>query len=268
MRKTIGIALSGGGARGFAHIGVLKALEDNSIPIDFISGTSAGSFVGAAIATGMSVTELLEIAKKIGWLNMTKLSYSPRAILSNVPMGKFIEQNFPVRRFEDLAIPFTAVTCDLETGKEVLFKEEGDLAFAVRASCAVPGVFLPLTDETGRHLIDGGVTSPMPTKHVRKMGADIVIAVDLMACGAAFRGMPSTLIGAFFQSAMMMLRTASKNQHYRADIVIEPQLAHLRPDEIRKMDEFVRLGEQAALEKIDDIRNLLLSPQDTLLQAN
>ena len=255
--KKIGIALSGGGARGFAHIGVLKALEDHSIPIDFISGTSAGSFVGAAIASGMSVAELLEIAKKIGWFNMTKLSYSPRAILSNVPMGKFIEQNFPVQRFEDLAIPFTAVTCDLETGKEVLFKDIGDLAFAVRASCAVPGVFLPLTDENGRHLIDGGVTSPMPTKHVRKMGADIVIAVDLMACGASFHGLPSTLIGAFFQSAMMMLRTASKNQHYRADIVIEPQIAHLRPDEIRKMDEFVKLGEEAALEQMSNIKALI-----------
>lgn len=256
MRKKIGIALSGGGARGFAHIGVLKALEDHSIPIDFIAGTSAGSFVGAAIATGMPVTELLKMAKKIGWFNMTRLSYSPRAILSNVPMGKFIEQNFPLQRFEDLSIPFAAVTCDLETGEEVVFKDSGDIAFAVRASCAVPGVFLPLTDENGRHLIDGGVTSPMPAKHVRKMGADIVIAVDLMACGAAFRGLPRTLAGAFFQSAMMMLRTASKNQHYRADFVIEPQIAHIRPDELGKRVELIELGEKAALEQIDRIKEL------------
>ncbi|MBC7901443.1 MAG: patatin-like phospholipase family protein [Saprospiraceae bacterium] len=255
-RKTIGIALSGGGARGFAHIGVLKALEDHSISIDFISGTSAGSFVGAAMASGMTVAELTAVAKKIGWLNMTSLSYSPRAILSNAPMGKFIRQHFPVQRFEDLSLPLSLVACDLETGEEVILKDHGDIAFAVRASCAVPGVFLPLTDENGRHLVDGGVTSPMPAKHVRRMGADIVIAVDLMACGAAFRGLPKTLAGAFFQSAMMMLRTASKNQHYRADVVIEPQIAHLRPDEIRKMDEFIELGERAALEQIDKIKEL------------
>lgn len=257
VRKKIGLALSGGGARGFAHIGVLKALSDHSILVDMISGTSAGSFVGAALATGMSVAEIMEMGKKIGWFNMTRLSYSPRAILSNAPMGKFIEQNFPVQRFEELPIPLSVVTCDLETGEEVVFKDQGKISFAVRASCAVPGVFLPLTDENGRFLIDGGVISPMPAKHVRKMGADIVIAVDLMACGAAFRGLPATLVGAFFQSAMMLLRTASRNQHYRADIVIEPQIAHLRPDEIGKMDEFVELGEKAALGQIDKIKELL-----------
>ncbi|CAN5445317.1 MAG: patatin-like phospholipase family protein [Pyrinomonadaceae bacterium] len=257
-RKKIGLALSGGGARGFAHLGVLKALEDHSIPIDLVAGTSAGSFVGAALACGMSSAEITAVGRNIGWFNMTGLSYSPKALLSNVPMGKFIEQNFPVQRFEDLSIPFAAVACDFETGEEFIFKDNGDIAFAVRASCAVPAIFLPLVDETGRILVDGGVVSPMPTKTVRKLGADIVIAVDLLACGSTFRGTPNTLIGTFFQSAMMLLRTASKNQHYRADIVIEPQIAHLRPDEIKKMDEFIELGEKAALEKIDEI-NLILN---------
>ncbi len=172
-------------------------------------------------------------------------------------LGTFIEKNFPVTRFEDLKIPFAAVACDLATGDEIVLRDSGDLAFAIRASCAIPGVFVPIIDEQGRSLIDGGAATPMPTKAVRKLGAEIVIAVDLLTCGSSFSGNPSTLIGTFFQSAMLMIRNASKNQHYRADIVIEPQIAHIRPDEIAKRDELIELGEKAALEKIDDIKSIL-----------
>jgi NTE family protein len=101
--------------------------------------------------------------------------------------------------------------------------------------------------------------SNVPTKAVRKLGAEIVIAVDVLASGATYWGSPSTLLGIFFQSAMMLLRAASKAHHYRADIVIIPQIAHLRPDEISKMDEFIKAGEEAALEKIDEIKALLQS---------
>src|SRR5687768_10489852 len=135
--KKIGLALSGGGARGFAHIGVLKAFAAHSIPVDLVSGTSAGSFVGAALAAGMTADEIIEIGKKISWFNMTGFSYSPRGLLSNASMGKFVEQHFPVSRFEDLKIPFAAVACDLETGDEIILRDSGDLAFAIRASCAV-----------------------------------------------------------------------------------------------------------------------------------
>ena len=252
--KKVGIALSGGGARGFAHIGVLKALADNDIPIDLVSGVSAGSFVGGALAAGMSVEELIEVGRKISWFSVAGFSYSPRGLLSNAAMGKFIEKHFPARRFEELKIPFAAVACDLETGDEVVMRDEGDLAFAIRASCAIPGVFVPLIDDEGRSLIDGGAATPMPTKAVRKLGADIVIAVDVLTCGSSFWGKPSTLVGTFFQSAMLMIRAASKNQHYRADVVIEPQIAHIRPDEIAKREELMDLGEKAALEKIELIK--------------
>ena len=261
MVKKIGLALSGGGARGFAHIGAVKALVDNGIPIDLISGTSAGSFVGGALASGLSVDQLIEIGKKISWFGVAGFSYSPRGLLSNAPMGKFINDNFPTVHFEKLSIPFAAVACDLETGDEVVLKDEGDVAEAIRASCAIPGVFVPVVDGQGRALIDGGVISPMPTRAVRKMGADIVIAVDLLTCGSTFWGRPSTLLGMFFQSAMMMIRTASRNQHYRADIIIEPKISHIRPDEISKRDELIDLGEQAALEKIDEIKTLLQPAQ-------
>lgn len=259
--KKVGLALSGGGARGFAHIGVLKALADHSIPIDLVAGTSAGSFVGGALAAGMSAQEILEIGRKLSWFNMVGFPYSPRGLLSNAGMGTFIEKNFPVNRFEDLIIPFAAVACDLETGSEVILRDSGDLAFAIRASCAIPGVFVPMIDGDGRSLIDGGAATPMPTRAVRKLGAEIVIAVDLLTCGSSFWGKPSTLVGTFFQSAMLMIRTASKNQHYRADIIIEPQIAHIRPDEIGKRDELIELGEKAALEKISDIKSLIDSAE-------
>ena len=255
-RKKIGLALSGGAARGFAHLGVLRVFAAHGIPVDFIAGTSAGSFAGGAAACGASVEDIIEMSRKIKWLNMAGFSFSPKGILSNASMGNFIKQHFPQTRFEDLPIPFAAVACDLETGEEVVLKDKGDLALAIQASCAIPGVFVPVEIE-GKTLVDGGVVSIVPTKAVRRLGADIVIAVDVISSGASYWGMPSTLLGVFFQSAMLLLRTASKHQHYRADIVIIPKIAHLRPDAIGKIDEFIKAGEEAALEKLDEIKSLI-----------
>ena len=255
-RKKIGLALSGGAARGFAHLGVMKAFAENDIPVDFIAGTSAGSFAGGALASGASVAEIIEMSRKISWFRMTGFSFSPKGLLSNASMGAFVKQNFPVSRFEDLPIPFAAVACDLETGKEFILKDSGDLATAIRASCAIPGVFAPV-EHDGKLLIDGGVVANVPTKAVRKLGAEVIVAVDVLASGSSYWGTPNTLLGIFFQSAMMLLRTASKAHHYRADVVIIPQLAHLRPDEISKMDEFIKAGEEAALEKIEEIKSLI-----------
>lgn len=255
-RKKIGLALSGGAARGFAHLGVLKAFAEHDIPIDFIAGTSAGSIVGASFACGLSVAEIVEIGRKISWFRMTGFSYSPKGLLSNHAMGEFFRRHLPFDKFEDLPIPFAAIACDLETGEEVVLQKSGDLITAVRASCALPGVFVPI-EADGRKLIDGGVISNVPTGAVKKLGAEIIVAVDVLACGTTYWGNPGTLLGIFFQSAMMLLRAASKAHHYRADVVIVPQIAHLRPDEIGRIDEFIKAGEEAALEKIDEIKKLL-----------
>ena len=254
--KKIGLALSGGAARGFAHLGVLRVLAEHNIPVDFVAGTSAGSIAGAAFASGMSVEQIVELGKEMSWFRMTKLALSPKGILSNASMGAFFRKSFPFDKFEDLPIPFAAVATDLETGEEVVLKEKGDLITAIQASCAIPGIFMPILAD-GRMLIDGGVVAAVPTKAVRKLGAEIVIAVDVISCGATYWGTPTTLIGVLFQSTMMLLREASKAHHYRADVVIVPQIAHLRPDDIGKMDEYIRLGEEAALEKIDEIKALI-----------
>jgi NTE family protein len=256
-RAKIGLALSGGAARGFAHVGVLKVLKEHDIPIDLVAGTSAGSIAGLAYASGMSIDNIAEIGGTIGWYSMSKLSFSAKGLLSNAPLGDLIRDRFPFDRFEELMIPYAAVATNLETGEEKVFKGEGDLGFAVCASCAIPGVFTPLEDEDGNKYVDGGVVAPIPTRAVREMGAKKIIAVDVMSPNSDYWGSPSTLLGVFFQSALMLLRTAASQQHYQADVVIVPDVAHLRPDEIGKMDEFIELGEKAALAKLDEIKKLV-----------
>ena len=256
-RKKIGLALSGGGARGFAHIGVLKVLAEQNIIFDMIAGTSVGAIIGGAVAAGMSVEEIVAMSEKVGYTNMMRPTLRFGGLLSNAPMGKFIQRHFPVTRFEDLAVPFSAVAFDLANNERVVLSGSGDLVTAICASCAVPGVFAPVCESGGRKLVDGGVTSPMPIDIVRAMGADVVIAVDLLACGATFRTNSRTSVGIMIQSALSLLRTNAKNEHANADIVLEPEIAHLRPDQIGKRVEFIRLGEQAAKEKKGEIERLL-----------
>lgn len=256
MKKKIGLALSGGAARGFAHLGVLRVLQQHDIPIDFIAGTSAGSIVGAAFASGMTIDEIAALGKNISWYKVSGIPYSAKGLLSNAPMGDLIEKGLPVKTFEELKIPFAAVACDLENGEEVVFRKHGSLSTAIRASCAIPGVFVPIEFE-GKTLIDGGAVALVPTKAVRKLGAEIIIAVDVNAAGMSFLGTPSTFLGVLFQSAMLLLRTAGKSQHYRANVLIIPEVGHIRPDDISKMDELIEIGEKAALAKIDEIKALI-----------
>src|SRR5262245_266831 len=145
-RRTVGLALSGGGARGFAHVGVLKALQDNQIPIDCVAGTSAGSFVGAAVAAGLNADEIYKFGQGLNWFKISRPSYSTRGLVSNKGMKTLIEGQLSSTRFEDLKIPYAAVACDLETCSEVVLKDKGDLVTAIRASCAIPGVFTPVKD--------------------------------------------------------------------------------------------------------------------------
>lgn len=253
----IGLALSGGGARGFAHVGALKVLAEHQVPIDLIAGTSAGSVVGGALAAGMSVGEIEKMAAAARWRDLVRPSLPIGGLLSNAPMDRFLRRHLPVDRLEDVKIPFTAIAFDLGTNSSVLLSKTGDLITAVRSSCAVPGIFSPVRDELGRMLIDGGVVSPLPVEAVRAMGADIVIAIDLISCGATFRASSRTGFGVLIQGALALLKVVSTAEQKAADVVIEPAIAHLRPDQIGKRDEFVALGEAAAREKISEILSLI-----------
>ncbi len=253
----IGLALSGGGARGFAHVGALKVLAEHQVPIDLIAGTSAGSVVGGALAAGMSVGEIEKMAAATRWRDLVRPSLPIGGLLSNAPMDRFLRHHLPVDRLEDVKIPFAAIAFDLGTNSSVLLSKTGDLITAVRSSCAVPGIFSPVRDELGRMLIDGGVVSPLPVEAVRAMGADIVIAIDLISCGATFRASSRTGFGVLIQGALALLKVVSTAEQKAADVVIEPAIAHLRPDQIGKRDEFIALGEVAAREKISEILSLI-----------
>jgi NTE family protein len=139
----------------------------------------------------------------------------------------------------------------------VILKDHGDLTTAIRASCAIPGVFAPIPDEQGRMLVDGGVVSPVPVNALKQFGPDIVIAVDLMASGTSFKSVPRTLLGMAFHSSMMLMRSISREQHFAADVVIVPEIGHIRPDQMGKMDELYQLGLQAGNAKIDEIKGLI-----------
>ncbi|MBA3443055.1 MAG: patatin-like phospholipase family protein [Pyrinomonadaceae bacterium] len=256
-RPRIGVALSGGAARGIAHLGVLKVLEEQNVPIDFIAGTSAGALVGGAVAAGIPLAELEEWGRSLRWRDIGRMTLSRLGVQSNARLEELIRARFPVTRFEDLRIPFAAVATDLHTGKAVVMSNEGDVAFAIRASCALPGWYVPVVDEQGRQLVDGGLAANVPSAAARSLGADIVIAVDVNAEGARFLGPPQSAIGVLFQSIMVVQRTAAAHQWQDADLVIRPRVGHIRWDEIGRADELIKAGEEATRITIDRIKHLL-----------
>lgn len=256
-RPRIGLALSGGAARGIAHLGVLKVLEEQNVPIDFIAGTSAGALVGGAVAAGIPLAELEEWARSLRWRDIGRMTLSRLGVQSNARLEELIRARFPVTRFEDLRVPFAAVATDLHTGKAVVMSNEGDVPFAIRASCALPGWYVPVVDEQGRQLVDGGLAANVPSAAARSLGADIVIAVDVNAEGARFLGPPQSAIGVLFQSIMVVQRTAAAHQWQDADLVIRPRVGHIRWDEIGRADELIKAGEEATRTTIERIKHLL-----------
>src|SRR5437762_5241033 len=161
-RLRIGLALSGGAARGIAHVGVLRALVENGIPIDAIAGASAGSLIGGCFAAGLSIERLEEMAATFRWRHTARLSFSRLGLQSNARMEKFLRANLPVTRFEDLTIPFAALATDLQTGTAVVLRDTGDLTFAIRASNCLPAFYVPVRDPEGKLLVDGGLVANLP----------------------------------------------------------------------------------------------------------
>jgi NTE family protein len=256
-RPTIGLALSGGAARGIAHVGVLRALAENQIPIDYIAGTSAGSLVGGAWAAGMPIDEIEKIGVNLRWRDIGRVTMSRLGVQSNYRLEEYVRARLPITRFEDLPIPFAAVATELDTGKPVVMRDRGDLPFAIRASCTIPGWYVPVRDEEGRHLVDGGLVAVIPSNACRALGAEIVIAVDVNAEGALFIGPPQSVIGVLLQSMLVVQRTASLYHQAVADMVIAPKVGHIRWDELARAKELVDAGYQAGLESIPGIEQMI-----------
>lgn len=179
-RPKIGLALGSGGARGLAHIGVIKVLEENNIPIDFIAGSSIGAMVGGFYAAGLSIQEIEEIALSTDWRKVFSTLFEPsfkKGLIGGEKVKTFIENYINGKSFETCKIPFVAVATDLKTG-EVAVLKSGEMASAMRASISIPLIFKPVEID-GRILADGGLSAPVPVEIARNMGADIVIAVNL-----------------------------------------------------------------------------------------
>jgi NTE family protein len=256
-RPRLGLALSGGAARGIAHVGVLKVFAEEGVRVDCVAGTSAGALVGGALASGMSVEEIEAFGRSLRWRDLGRMTLSRLGAQTNAPMEDFIRARFPVSRFEELPMPFAAVATDLLTGAAVVMRDEGDMAFAVRASCALPGWYIPVTDARGRQLVDGGLVANLPTSVVRSLGAEVVVAVDVNSDGAKFLGTPASVIGVLLQSIVVVQRTAVEHQRQLADVVISPSVGHLRWDEMTRASEFIDAGVEAARAAIPAIKELL-----------
>lgn len=255
-RPRVGLALSGGVARGIAHVGVLQVLEEHNIPVDYIAGTSAGAVVAAGYAAGMPIDEIEAIGRTLRWRDMGRVTLSRLGVQSNARLEEFVRARLPVKTFEEMRIPLATIATDLRSGAAVVMTE-GDVAFAVRASCTVPGWYVPVTDSQGRQLVDGGLVANIPTAAARALGADLVIAVDVNSEGAKFLGPPHSIVGILVQSMMVVQRTASTHQLHDADVVIRPRTGHIRYDEWARADELISLGQQAARSTIERIKHLL-----------
>ena len=255
-RPRIGLALSGGAARGIAHIGVLRALEEHAIPIDAIAGASAGALIGGAYAAGLTIAQLEEMARSFRWRHMGRMSWSRLGLQSNARMEKYLRARLPVTRFEDLKIPFAAMATDLRAGTPVVMRDTGDVPFAIRASNCLPALYAPVRDAEGRLLVDGGLVANLPISFTRALGADIVIAVDVGADGARFMDRPHTALGVLTQVFVAVERVVSNQESKDADLIIIPKVGHIRWDETRRANELLQVGYEAALQSINAIKSL------------
>ena len=255
-RPRIGLALSGGAARGIAHVGVIRALEENDIPIDAIAGASAGALVGGAYAAGLTVDELEKMARAFRWRRTARLSLSRLGFQSNARMEKFLREHLPVTRFEDLKIPFAALAMDLHRGTAVVFRDTGDLPFAIRASTCIPAVYTPARDNEGRWLVDGGLVASLPISYARALGVDSVIASDVNYDGVRFFSDPKTAVGVLAHTFVAVERIVADQDRPDADVLITPKVGHIRWDQTRRAEELVQAGYDAALAHIDRIKSL------------
>jgi len=263
-RPRIGLALSGGAGRGIAHVGVLRALTENQIPIDAIAGASAGALAGGSFAAGLSIDELEEMARGFRWRHFQRFSFSRLGLQSNAGLEKFLRAKLPVTRFEDLKIPFAAMVTDLLKGELIVLRDRGDLPFAIRASCCIPFLITPVKDAEGRLLIDGGIVANLPISHARDLGADIVIAVDVNSDGVRFVANPRTALGVLAYTFAAVERIVSNQERQDADVLITPKIGHIRWDQTRRSNELIKLGYEAGLAAIDEIRAVIAAS----MQAN
>ncbi|MEK7341874.1 MAG: patatin-like phospholipase family protein [Candidatus Binatota bacterium] len=251
----IGLVLGGGAARGFAHVGVIRVLEQEKIPIDFIIGTSVGSFVGAIYADKKNSFELEWTAFSLEEKDLFDYTFiSPtQGFVRGERLEEFVLKKVSARELQQLKIPLGVVATDIQSG-EVVVLQTGSVARAVRASSAIPGIFIPVRYQ-GRLLVDGGVLNNVPVDVARKMGAEVVIAVNLG--GGKKSAQVNNIFDAIVQSLYLMSIESTEARLRDADVVIQPAVSHIGPIDFSRKKELLTLGIQAAEQALPRIREKL-----------
>jgi NTE family protein len=261
-RKKVGLALSGGAARGLAHVGVLEVLKKEGIPIDMIAGTSAGAVIGAIYAWNQDTSHIKKAALEPGWKKFAPL-IDPSLPKTGFIKGKKIRDLLASYvggdiKFSNLKIPFACVATDIDTGEEVVI-DRGSVPEALRASISIPGIFTVVKRE-GRYLVDGGLTTPVPVSVVKRMGADFVIAVNVTPYSinrTRKLGKEPNIFQIMLQSIYITTYSVARSSVEEADIVIEPDLAYIGAGDFQKARELIRRGEQATQSAIPEIKRKL-----------
>jgi NTE family protein len=252
-RRRVGLALGGGAARGIAHIGVLDVLDKHQIPIDCIAGTSAGAIAGGMYAAGLSPKRMEELIRKTSWFELASFALPKLGFLNYDRVTQWIEDclaDHPAT-FEDLKIPFAAVAADIVTG-ELVAIAQGRIAEALRASSSVPGILSP-TEIGGHLLVDGGILNNLPVTVARRLGADYVIAVDLLPPGSIGGKNPQNVLELTL-TALYMLMRSTHNDGARADRVILPMIGDFSLIDLGHVDELLEAGRAAAEEVVPMIK--------------
>ncbi len=246
----LALALGGGAARGFAHIGVIQVLEENGIKPDLVVGTSAGSLVAALYASGKGGAELQTLADAMDETAFADWSFPGRGLLRGEALAKFVREHTAGRQIEQMRLPLGIVATDLDSGQPILF-QRGDPGVAVRASSAVPAVFQPVRIGT-REYVDGGLVSPVPVRFAQQMGGEVVVAVDITAApeGNA-TGDPLRML---LQTFAIMGRSINNFELREADVVVRPKLAGVSSADFGARKRSILAGRDAMLALLPDLR--------------
>jgi len=267
-RPRIGLVLGGGGARGLAHIGVLRILQEEGIPIDVITGTSVGALIGGLYAANVPIEKMERLAEDIGWEKITNLSaeaivklLTAEKLLSTEKMEKYITLQIGNKRFDELKIPFACVATDLKTGEKIIFRE-GLVAPAVRASATIPGVFEPV-EYRQRYLVDGGLVDNLPVEVAKMLGAEIIIAVMVSADFTQYS--TANILLTLNQAIYIQGEVLNQEQLKKAHLVIRPQVKDISAIELWRARECMDAGIIAARKMLPEIKNLIMQETFTHL---
>jgi len=266
-RIKIGLALGSGGAKGLAHIGVIKVLEENNIPIDFIAGSSMGALIGGFYAAKKDIKQLEQIALAVNWkfiLGLVDPSFPKGGLLEGRKIKHFIENYLDEMTFKDLKIPFAVVATDLKKGERVIIKE-GDLSLAIRASISFPLVFKPVKWKN-QLLIDGGLSSPVPVEIVKRMGADLILAVNLDASYFFENEKKNAKLGFYkiIEDSLNLLRYhLAFLECQNADLVIKPQLGSTHWIKFLNSKKIIESGEKATIQILPSLQELISKNKKT-----